>query len=94
VHGVSDPVEYLRSLRDYSMKDRAELILCPTFVCNAEGDDISTSAPRLFDALRAEKEFVQFKAVDGAGDHCEAAARTLYHAVSFGWLDRVFNKDG
>ncbi len=25
---------------------------------------------------------------DGAADHCEAGARTLHHAVSFGWLDR------
>jgi pimeloyl-ACP methyl ester carboxylesterase len=91
VHGVSDPIEYLRALRDYSMKGRAELISCPTFVCNADGDDISTSAPRLFDALVSEKEFVRFKAVDGAGDHCEAAARTLYHAISFAWLDEVLD---
>jgi hypothetical protein len=91
VHGVSDPIEYLRALREYSMKNRAELISCPTFVCNADGDDISTSAPRLFEALRSEKEFVRFKAADGAGDHCEAAARTLYHVVSFAWLDKVLN---
>jgi pimeloyl-ACP methyl ester carboxylesterase len=87
VHGVDDPIEYLLALRDYSMSGRAELVTCPTFVCNAEGDDISTSAPRLFEALRSEKKYVLFRAVDGAGDHCEAGARTLYHALSFGWLD-------
>ena len=89
VHGADDPVECLLALRDYSLRGRTEMITCPTFVCNAEGDDISTSAPRLFESLTVEKEFVRFRAVDGAGDHCEAVARTLYHATSFGWLDQV-----
>jgi alpha-beta hydrolase superfamily lysophospholipase len=93
VHGVNDPLDYLLALRDYSLKGRAEAISCPTFVCNAEGDDISASAPRLVDALKVEKEYVRFSAIEGAGDHCEAGARTLYHARSFGWLDRVLNPD-
>jgi hypothetical protein len=69
------------------------MITCPAFVCHAEGDDISTSAPRLFEALPGEKEYVLFKVAEGAGDHCEAGARTLYHALSFGWLDRVLQPD-
>jgi pimeloyl-ACP methyl ester carboxylesterase len=93
VHGAPDPIHYLRSLRDYSLKDRARQITCPTFVCNAEGDDISQSAPQLADALTCEKEFVTFTASEGAGDHCEAGARTLYHARSFGWLDRTLRPD-
>jgi hypothetical protein len=93
VHGVEDPFEYLLALRDYSLKGRAETIACPTFVCSAETDDISASAPQLFDALTAEKEYVLFKSVDGAGDHCEAGARSLYHALSFGWLDGVLQRD-
>ena len=63
------------------------------FVCNAEGDDIGASAPLLFDALASDKEFVHFTLAEGAGDHCEAGARTLYHARSFGWLDRVLGLD-
>ena len=93
VHGVENPFEYLLALRDFSLKGRAETIACPTFVCSAETDDISASAPQLFDALTAEKEYVLFRSVDGAGDHCEAGARTLYHALSFGWLDRVIRRD-
>lgn len=89
VHGAGSPLEYLNMLRDYSLKGRAEQIACPTFVCNAEGDPISASAPRLVEALTCPKEFVTFTAAEGAGDHCEAGARTLYHARSFGWLDRI-----
>ena len=33
---------------------------CPTFVCSAEGDDLSADARHLFDALRCPKEYVQF----------------------------------
>jgi alpha-beta hydrolase superfamily lysophospholipase len=93
VHGATDPVGYLRALREYSMEGRAADISCPVFVCNAEGDDISASAPKLAAALTGEKELVTFMARDGAGDHCEAGARTLYHARSFGWLDRVLGAD-
>jgi alpha-beta hydrolase superfamily lysophospholipase len=88
-HGAASPVEYLNALRDYTLDGRAGQIRCPTFVCNAEGDEISASAPRLNDALTCPKEFVTFTKVQGAGDHCEAGARALYHARSFGWLDRV-----
>lgn len=89
VHGVGDPISYLFALRDYSLKQRAANISCPMFICNAEGDDIGASAPMLFDAVAVEKEFVHFTIAEGAGDHCEAGARTLYHARSFGWLDGV-----
>jgi acetyl esterase/lipase len=93
VHGVDDPLAYLNALREYTLKDRAGAITCPMFVCDAEGDDISTSAPRLVEALTVEKEYVLFTAAEGAGDHCEAGARALYHARSFGWLDRVLNPE-
>jgi len=89
VHGVDDPIELLNALRAYSLADRAADIRCPTFVCNAEGDDISASAPRLFEALTCEKEFVTFTAAEGGGDHCETGARPLYLARSFAWLERV-----
>lgn len=89
VHGIDDPIDLLNALREYSLAGRAEHIACPTFVCNAEGDDIGASAPLLVAALTCATEFVTFTAEEGAGDHCEAAARQLYHSRSFDWLDRV-----
>jgi pimeloyl-ACP methyl ester carboxylesterase len=87
VHGVDDPLAYIDALRRFTLRGRAPLITCPTWVCNAEGDDISRSAPQLVDALTCEKSYVRFTAAEGADDHCEQAARALYHARSFGWLD-------
>jgi pimeloyl-ACP methyl ester carboxylesterase len=94
VHGVDSPLGYLMAMRDYSLAGRAAAITCPTFICNAEGDDISASAPQLVAALTCAKHFVTFTAAEGAGDHCEAGARTLFHARSFGWLDTILRKDG
>ena len=89
VHGAATPLEYLDALREFTLRDRAERITCPTWVCNAENDDIGASAPELVADLRCRHAFVQFKAADGAGDHCEAGARALYHATSFDWLDAI-----
>ncbi len=87
VHGVDSPLRYLDALREFTLAGHAEQITCPTWVCDAEGDEIGSCAPILVEALRCEKVYVHFKAAEGAGDHCEQAARALYHARSFGWLD-------
>jgi alpha-beta hydrolase superfamily lysophospholipase len=89
VHGVNTPIAYLEALRAYSLVDRAQHITCPTFVCHAQGDDIGDSAPQLAAALRCPRQLVTFTAAEGAGDHCEAGARALYHSRSFAWLDPI-----
>ena len=94
VHGVDDPVELTHDLRRYSLAGVAEKITCPTFVCNAEGDDISARAPQLVDALVCPKEFVTFTNAEGVGDHYEAGNRAIYHARSCDWLDRVLGSAG
>lgn len=87
VHGAPSPLAYLDSLREFTLRGHAERIACPTWVCNAEDDDIGASAPELINALTSPKTFVHFTSADGAADHCEQGARALYHARSFGWLD-------
>lgn len=89
VHGVRSPLAYIESLRAFSLAGRAQQISCPTWVCNAEDDEIGASAPQLVEALTCDTTFVQFTTAEGAGDHCEQGARTLYHAQSFGWLDEL-----
>lgn len=59
VHGVEDPMDFVASLRAFTLASRAERINCPTWVCSAEGDEISESAPELFAALMCEKEYVR-----------------------------------
>lgn len=90
-HGLSDPLQYFRMAPEYTLKGLEGRIQCPTLVCAAEGDDLSATASRLFDVLRCPKEFVRFAAADGAGEHCEAAARTLFRQRAFDWLDRILD---
>jgi pimeloyl-ACP methyl ester carboxylesterase len=91
VHGLSDPLEYLRIAPQYSLKGIEHLIQCPTFVCSAEDDDLSVDARKLCDALTCPKQYLEFRAADGAGQHCESGARTLFHCRAFDWLDQVLN---
>jgi pimeloyl-ACP methyl ester carboxylesterase len=89
VHGVADPLAFFELAPQYSLKGIADRIECPTLVCSAEGDDLSSRAPVLFAELNCEKQFVEFQAADGAGSHCEGSARTLFHSTAFAWLDGV-----
>jgi alpha-beta hydrolase superfamily lysophospholipase len=93
VHGAPTPLAYIDALRDFTLRGRAEQITCPTWVCNAEGDDIGASAPELVTALTCPHVFVTFTRAEGAGDHCEQGARALYHARSFAWLDDLLHPE-
>ncbi len=89
VHGLSDPLDYFRIAPQYSLKGIEDRIQCPTFVCSAEGDDLSVDAERFYDALVCRKRLCRFSAAEGAGQHCESGARTLFHARAFDWLGQV-----
>lgn len=88
-HGVKNALAYIRATAEYTNEGRAQNIRCPTLVCSAENDDIGVTAPALFDALTCEKQFIAFKAAEGAGEHCEAGARSLFNQRAFDWLDGV-----
>ncbi len=83
VHGVSDPLAYLRLTEQYTVEGRTARIACPALICSAENDDIGITARRLFDALPGRKDFIAFKASEGAGAHCEAGARSLFNQRAF-----------
>jgi pimeloyl-ACP methyl ester carboxylesterase len=89
VHGVDQPLDYLRLLGDYSLKDLADRIRCPSLICCAEDDDIGVTARDLFDRLPEPKTFHTFASKDGAGGHCEAGARVLFNQYVFDWLDEI-----
>lgn len=90
-HGLNGPLEYFKIAPQYSLKGIEHLIQCPTFVSSAEDDDLSTDARRLYDALTCPKRYYQFRSAEGAGQHCESGARTLFHQHAFDWLGEVLN---
>jgi pimeloyl-ACP methyl ester carboxylesterase len=94
VHGVASPLDYVKLTQHYSLKGRAEHIRCPTLVCSAENDEIGVTARTLYDALSCEKAFLAFTAKEGAGEHCEAGARSLFNQRAFDWLDAALSRSG
>lgn len=90
-HGLSDPLEYFRIAPQYSLKGIEDRISCPTFVCSAEDDDLSTDASQLYDALTCPKRYYRFSTAEGGGQHCESGARALFHQHAFDWLGQVLN---
>lgn len=67
VHGVDDPLTYVRLTQDYTLDNCVERIRCPTLVCRAEEDEIGVTASKLFSALTCEKACFTFTAKEGAG---------------------------
>jgi hypothetical protein len=42
--------------------------------------------------LCRSKTFIRFSAAEGAGDHCEVSARSVYFQRAYDWLDGVFGR--
>jgi pimeloyl-ACP methyl ester carboxylesterase len=89
VHGCATPLEYVRAFRAYTLESAAERITCPTLVTEAENDSRASQAHELYDALTCPKELIAFTAAEGAGEHCESGADSLFHQRAFDWLDGV-----
>ena len=89
VHGVDSLLEFLKLSEDYSLKEAAAQIRCPTLLGWSEGDSLSWNAERIYDALTPPKELVRCMNAEGAGDHCEVRARPLFDQRAFDWLDKV-----
>jgi pimeloyl-ACP methyl ester carboxylesterase len=89
VHGVDSIMDYLRIMPQYSVSDRVDQIRCPTLITWAENDPIAGFAEKLYEALTCPKTLVRFSNEEGAGEHCEMEARTLFHQRTFDWLDET-----
>jgi pimeloyl-ACP methyl ester carboxylesterase len=89
VNGVDTLYDYFVSMLDYELSSVANQISCPTLLTAAEGDPIAAGAPKLYEAIDVPKRLVRFTAAEGAGGHCEGAARALYHQRVFDWLDET-----
>lgn len=89
-NGVATPWELVLAQRAYTIVGREHLIQCPTLVTAASHDDRGTVQPQIvYDALTCPKKLIHFSAADGAGDHCEAGAPSLFEQHALDWLDET-----
>lgn len=95
VHGAATLFGALKALSGFRVLDVAGQIACPTLLTAAEGDPTAASGTLLLDTLTvARKARITFTAAEGAGGHCEAFNRSLYHQRTFDWLDETFGLGG
>jgi predicted alpha/beta-fold hydrolase len=89
--GAATPREYLAKSLDYNLKNGvAEMIRCPTLVCDAQDDVFFKGQPQqLFNHLTCPKTLMRFTSAEGAGVHCEVGASRLAFARMFDWLDET-----
>ena len=89
VYGADNLFDSFASMLGYELSPVANQISCPTLLTAAEGDPGAAGAQKLLEAIDVPKQLVRFAAAEGAGGHCEGAARTLYHQRVFDWLDET-----
>ncbi|WP_410594259.1 alpha/beta hydrolase family protein [Amycolatopsis sp. lyj-23] len=82
--------ELAEASKAYTMAGIADRITCPTLVLDAENDVFFAGQPqRVFDELTCEKELILFREDEGAGEHCQEGALSLFSQRTFDWLDTV-----
>lgn len=95
VHGTDSLFDAMKALGEFEVLSVAPQIACPTLLTAAEGDMTAAGGAALLAALTvARKERIVFTAAEGAGGHCEAFNRALYHQRTFDWLDETFGLAG
>jgi dienelactone hydrolase len=89
--GAKSPRAYFAKTLDYNVKDGvAEMIRCPTLVCDAQDDLFFKGQPQqLYDHLTCKKSMIRFTTAEGAGSHCQVGASRTSFARIFDWLDET-----
>jgi pimeloyl-ACP methyl ester carboxylesterase len=94
VNGVSTMYEYAVDFSRYEISPYIANLACPAFITQAEDDPVAVLAPKLYEAIPTPKVLAFFTNEEGAGMHCEALARTLYHQRLYAWLNETLGVEG
>ncbi|MEU6300945.1 alpha/beta hydrolase family protein [Streptomyces erythrochromogenes] len=86
-YGIDSPFDLLTEMGRYDLTGVLERITVPLLVTSPEGEQFwPGQSLRLYEALPAEKAFVEFTASEGADLHCEPLGRALFEQRVFDWL--------
>ena len=91
--GTNSPFELIQGSKQYSIKNIAQNIKCPTLILEAENDDSFPGQPKkVYDALTCPKKYILFTTEEGAEEHCQCGAPAISNQRIFDWLDETFAK--
>lgn len=83
--------ELIQESKNYTIKDIAKNITCPTLVLDAEKDDSFPGQPKkVFDALTCPKKYIIFTTEEGAEEHRQSGASASSNQRIFDWLADTF----
>lgn len=89
--GVHSFEELQRVCQTFSLKEKAQQIVCPTLVIDNEQEHLTKGqAIELFESLRCEKTYYLFKKEQCTGGHCQPLAPYTTQELIFNWLDDHF----
>jgi hypothetical protein len=87
---IDSPYELVKRSSEFTLKEIAQNILCPTLVLDAEKDDSFPGQPqKVYDALTCPKKYILFTVEEGAEEHCQCGASSLSNQRIFNWLDEI-----
>ncbi|WP_224334666.1 alpha/beta hydrolase family protein [Haloprofundus halobius] len=85
----TDAANLRRTLREYSLRDVADRITCPTLALAGE-DDHLMPLPLVYefaDAIAGPTTTRVFTTDEGAGEHCQVGNLSLAHGEIYDWFD-------
>ncbi len=91
VFGIQNPIELVREMQRYSLKETAGMIRQPTLILHGAKDHFSPQeqVDMLYAALKAPKTLHIFSEEEGAEEYCQMGNLTPLHQVLFDWLDET-----
>jgi len=89
-YGMTSYYDLFRAVEQYDITEIAARIRCPMLITDSEGEQFSPGqAPKLYAALKCQKQMVRFTREQGADQHCEVAAPGLRDFTIYNWLDET-----
>ena len=89
--GIDSPYELVQRSSEFTLKEIANKIICPTLVLDAEKEDSFPGQPqKVYNALTCPKKYILFTVEEGAEEHCQCGAPSLSNQRIFDWLDEIF----
>lgn len=90
VFGVKTPAEWLLKAQEYCIDGVYYKIKCPTLIIDCENEDLLKGQPKkIYDLLTCPKEFMMFKAEEGAGAHCQVGGKLISNQRIFNWIQKI-----
>lgn len=87
---IDSPYDLVKRSSEFTLKEIAQNIRCPTLVLDAEKDDsFPGQPPKVYDALTCPKKYILFTVEEGAEEHCQCGAPSLSNQRIFDWLDEI-----